>query len=78
MKIQSDKLGHIKMCFLIAVIVAIQNPTLGFFVAILVGAVKEIYDMFGHGTPEWGDFLADVIGATLGTGLIVILRSVVG
>ena len=78
MKIQADKLGHIKMCFLIAVVVSVQNPTLGFFTAILVGALKEIRDMFGYGTPEWGDFYADVIGATLGAGLIVILRSVVG
>lgn len=38
---------------------------------IVVGAVKELIDMTGAGTPSWKDFTWDVIGTVVGVGIAI-------
>lgn len=56
-KIPNDKLIHFLGGYMIASI-------FGIWIAVAVGAVKEIYDYYNRDkhTPEWMDFAATILG----------------
>ena len=47
-------------------------------VAGAVGAAKELWDRKGHGTPDWLDFIATLLGGALGTAVCAALVAVRG
>ncbi len=62
-----DKLLHMGISSMLSsVIGSFGDAHTGFIGAVLIGVSKEIYDLFGPGTPELGDVVADVLGATFG------------
>ena len=40
--------------------------SIGGLLALAAGGGKELYDLAGHGDPDWRDFLWDIIGTTIG------------
>ena len=76
--IAQDKLGHIKMCAGIALVASLLfTPQIGCSVAMAVGVGKELWDLCGFGTPEWGDLLADLVGTILGTGVAICIKFII-
>lgn len=76
--IAADKLGHIKLCAGIALTLSLAfSPQIGFGIAMGVGVAKECWDLCGHGTPEWGDLLADLVGAILGCGGAICIKFII-
>ena len=71
---QPDKRAHFVVGFLIAAIVGLVNPFLGFGAAALAGLAKELYDATGRGTPELMDFVYTVAGGALGASLVALLQ----
>ena len=79
--IPQDKLLHMGGCYAIGATTSslIYNITedrkkafvYGFLTSIIVGGVKEIYDI-KHGDSSWGDMGANVVGGTLGSFSIVV------
>lgn len=69
-----DKFLHAIMSGAIAATVAmLTNPFLGLVGAMLVGVVKEMWDMSKdkHGQAEaWKDIAANFVGAALGAGFV--------
>lgn len=75
--VAKDKLLHIGMCMIIALLVTVFMKfvtldkvlmfSVGWASAFLAGIGKEIYDEVKYGGADSADWLADVIGATLGT-----------
>lgn len=63
-----DGLLHILVCALIVLVFGAFLPLwAAFIVAVVVGIVKEVYDLLSRkGTPEWRDLLCDLIGIVLG------------
>tara|TARA_R110002153_G_C13195621_1_gene486479 strand:+ start:433 stop:654 length:222 start_codon:yes stop_codon:yes gene_type:complete len=43
----------------------------GFLTSIVVGGIKEVYDI-KHGDPDWGDYAFDAVGGALGSFTVVI------
>jgi len=80
-KIPQDKLLHMGGCYVISATTAsiVYNITedhkkafiYGLSSAIIVGGIKEIYDI-NCGESNWGDMGANVIGGTLGAFTITI------
>ena len=80
-KIPQDKLLHTGGCYVISATTAsiVYNITedrkkafiYGLSSAIIVGGVKEIYDI-NYGDSNWGDMGANVVGGTLGAFTITI------
>ena len=68
----NDKLLHSVAGLLLALFFGdfYGSPAVGFLFAVVTGAAKEIWDYFGHGTSEFGDFLATVQGGLIGAFLI--------
>lgn len=80
-KIPQDKLLHMGGCYVISSTTAsiVYNITedrkkafiYGLSSAIIIGGVKEIYDI-NHGDSNWADMGANVVGGTLGAFTITI------
>lgn len=65
--VQSDKILHFLVCFVITFVLAFINPIFGAFVALVLGLYKEFTDSHKLGnTWSWGDILADIIGIVFG------------
>lgn len=66
--IKQDKLQHLLYSYAATTLAAVFMP-IGWAAvgAGVVGAIKEIYidGKLRRGTPEWADFLADVVGIIL-------------
>ena len=62
---QIDKKAHFLAGAAIAgLLVSYGVPAFSaFWVAVLVGLIKEVYDSFGYGTPDKWDFVVTAIGA---------------
>lgn len=61
-----DKQAHFWAGAAIAASVALYiNPAYGLVTGVLAGAAKELYDRTGRGTPDFKDFLATALGATV-------------
>ncbi|WP_288925072.1 hypothetical protein [Aminobacterium colombiense] len=75
MQIQQDKIKHFIAGAIasIVVYVATFNTTIALAFSALLGIGKEIYDYYGHGTPEWLDFVATVAGGLVGVTLGMVL-----
>lgn len=59
-----DKQAHFFAGAAIASVVALYaNPLSGLAAGILAGALKEVRDRAGYGTPNWRDFIATAFGA---------------
>jgi len=71
-----DKLLHLLAGAIIAGMVVIALPLyIALAAAVLAGAVKEAVDYFGHGTPEWMDFICTSLGG-LFVVAVMFLRSI--
>lgn len=68
-----DKVLHFIGGFFLGFPGSAISPLAGIILAIAVGAGKEIYDYYGHGTPEWLDFVATVAGGLVGMTLGMVL-----
>lgn len=61
-----DKQAHFFAGAAIAATVALYTaPLYGLAIGIAAGAAKELYDRTGRGTPDFKDFLATALGATV-------------
>lgn len=60
---QPDKRKHFAAGFVISLIVGIFLPWLGVLLGFVAGALKELWDKKGNGTPEWMDFVFTCLGA---------------
>lgn len=61
-----DKQAHFLAGAAIAATVALYaDPIYGLAAGILAGLAKEIYDRAGYGTPDYKDFIATALGATV-------------
>jgi hypothetical protein len=61
-----DKQAHFFAGAAIAATIALYlSPPLGLAAGILAGLAKELYDRAGYGTPDFKDFLATALGATV-------------
>ena len=73
MKIPLDKQAHflagLAICLSFALFV---SPILGLITAIVLGAVKEVWDGMGNGTKDVWDFVATALGGVVGFVLILI------
>ena len=69
-----DKQAHFWAGAAIAAIVALYTgaPLLGLAVGVIAGALKELRDRAGHGTPDIRDFLATAAGACAVLPLIIL------
>ena len=74
-KVINDKVLHFTAGFLIALLAGcILDPITGFLTAAIIGAAKEIWDYFGHGTSDRDDLIATVQGGVIGCLLLILLR----
>lgn len=64
--IAQDKRFHFLFCMGIAILLSPFPFNLWFYIPMLVGVIKEIYDLCGFGTFEWNDLLADLLGTVCG------------
>lgn len=61
-----DKQAHFFAGAAIASVVAIYlDPLAGLAAGIFAGAAKEAIDRMGYGTPDFKDFIATALGATV-------------
>lgn len=75
-----DKRLHFIVGFAIAFLASLASgrPGLSFGLACLAGLAKEAYDKIsGKGTPEGLDWLATTAGGSVGTGIFLVIRSVI-
>ena len=66
---QAHFLAGTTICLSLALFV---SPILGLITAIVLGAVKELWDGMGHGTKDIWDFVATALGGVVGFVLILI------
>ena len=66
---QAHFLAGTTICLSFALFV---SPVLGLITAIVLGAVKELWDGMGHGTKDIWDFVATALGGVVGFVLILI------
>lgn len=58
-----DKFLHFVAGFVISALGTwLFNPYVGVSLAIIAGALKEVIDLMGNGTPELADFIATALG----------------
>lgn len=67
MKLQQDKVKHIAVGFIIAMLLSFIHPVLAFVAVIVAGVGKEVWDSFGYGTVDYWDIVATVAGGVVGT-----------
>jgi hypothetical protein len=62
-----DKIAHVLAGAAIAGLAVAYgfSPIIGFALSVFIGAIKELYDMTGKGTPEWSDFIATAAGGAI-------------
>lgn len=61
--VQSDKVLHFLVCFMITFLLSFINPIFGAFVALIIGLYKEFTDSHKVGNFwSWGDIIADCLG----------------
>lgn len=61
-----DKQTHLLAGAAIAASVALYTaPLYGLVAGVLAGVAKELYDLTGRGTPDFKDFIATALGATV-------------
>lgn len=61
-----DKQAHFFAGAAIASAVALYlDPPAGLAAGIIAGALKEVYDRMGYGTPDIRDFIATALGAAV-------------
>lgn len=70
-----DKQAHFWWGWAIAATLCPVSIWLGIFAAVVVGALKEVWDTQGHGTPEVKDFLATTYGGATGAFFYLLLTS---
>ena len=73
----NDKVLHFALCFIISMVAAcvckifgvgaIETMAAAWFAGFMAGFAKELYDEISHGDSDSRDWLADVLGTTLGT-----------
>ena len=78
MAIAIDKQAHAWWGWAIAATVFPLMGWTSIIVAGAVGAAKELWDREGHGTPDWLDFIATLLGGALGTAVCAALVAVRG
>ena len=66
---QAHFLAGISICLAFALFV---SPVLGLIAAIIIGAIKELWDGMGYGTKDFWDFVATALGGVVGFVLILI------
>ena len=68
-----DKVKHFVAGFVIALGLTLTGVPVGitFGVVVLIGLFKELWDLMGHGCPEFLDFIATVVG---GVALLFIVK----
>lgn len=71
-KVGADKVMHLLACALIGALATayLHSVVLGAIAAVVVGVLKEVYDVATGGQLDLGDIAADVVGAMLGSVLI--------
>ena len=62
----NDKAKHFFAGLIISFIFSFISLPVGLLVATIAGAVKELYDLTGKGTPEWADFFVTIGGGVAG------------
>ncbi len=70
MKIVGDKVVHLLAGAVIAIVTLLitENSFFAIMMATILGAAKEWWDGKGHGTVEFADFLATLMGGVLAIG----------
>ena len=64
----NDKVLHFIAGFVIAILVAyFTQPIIGFALAAIAGASKEMWDYYNGGCPDPADFIVTVIGGVCGS-----------
>lgn len=71
-RVGADKVLHLLACALIGALATayLHSMALGAIVALVVGVLKEVYDVATGGKLGLGDIAADAVGAVLGSVLI--------
>ncbi|MEZ3576782.1 MAG: hypothetical protein K1W01_04745 [Muribaculaceae bacterium] len=80
MKIQTDKIKHLAVCFIVSAAAAVIESAFGasyplsflagMIAGVAIGVGKEYGDKCAIGNRwDWNDILADAIGALLGSGV---------
>lgn len=80
MKIQTDKIKHLAVCFLVSATAAVIESAFGasyplsllagMIAGLAIGVGKEYGDRCAVGNRwDWNDIMADAIGALLGSGV---------
>lgn len=74
MKIAGDKVVHLLAGAVIAIVTLLitENSFFAIMMAAILGAAKEWWDGKGHGTVEFADFFATLIGGILAIGGVVL------
>ena len=62
----NDKVQHCATGTALGLIACLISLQWGMLVVLLTGVGKEVWDYFGHGTPEWQDVYCTVAGGALG------------
>jgi hypothetical protein len=73
LSIASDKLGHFRVGLAIVAIGGLVHLPAALALCVCAAAGKEIWDLMGHGTPEWADFFYTLAGGAVGAGLILLI-----
>ena len=70
-----DKIIHFIVCFVLAAFTTLitNSIIIGWSSAFIAGIAKELYDRYSYGVFDIYDLIADVLGATCGILIIVIL-----
>ncbi len=80
MKIQTDKIKHLAVCFIVSAVAAVIESAFGasyhlsflagIIAGVAIGVGKEYGDKCAIGNRwDWNDIIADAIGALLGSGV---------
>jgi hypothetical protein len=73
MTLQRDKILHFIAGFIIGVFGGVfLAPSYGLMLAIFIGALKELFDSMGYGTPDVLDFFATVMGGVIGVAFLCV------
>ena len=72
--VSTDGLLHLLVCSLIILVFGAFMPLwAAVIIAIVIGTLKELYDLISRkGTPEWRDLICDIVGIIVGL-LIAVL-----
>lgn len=70
-----DKIIHFIVCFVLAAFTALitNSIIIGWLSAVVVGVAKELYDRYSYGVFDIYDLIADVLGATCGILILIVI-----